>query len=111
MFQAYPTPNEGDGHEDGNTAAVGGSVDDVGLVTLSLNELHSRAKTINHIFGGLANVSQRVIFTHGRLDPWRAVGMQRGQNVLFLEGLYIVYSRGGGGYGTTFEFHETYFEF
>ncbi|XP_058985396.1 putative serine protease K12H4.7 [Musca domestica] len=53
---------------------------------LTLQELYSRERRTNHIFGGLTNISQNVIFTHGRLDPWRAVGMQHGRNVLLLEG-------------------------
>ncbi|XP_061387301.1 putative serine protease K12H4.7 [Musca vetustissima] len=54
---------------------------------LTLQELYSRAQRTNHMFGGLTNVSQNVIFTHGRLDPWRAVGMQHGgRNVLLLDG-------------------------
>ncbi|XP_073838513.1 putative serine protease K12H4.7 [Musca autumnalis] len=53
---------------------------------LTLQELYSRAEKTNHMFGGLTNISQNVIFTHGRLDPWRAVGMQHGRNVLLLDG-------------------------
>ncbi|XP_013117952.2 thymus-specific serine protease-like [Stomoxys calcitrans] len=74
----FHSPSNGDG------SRVGGS--DLGLFSPLLNELHISAKKINHIFGGFANVSQRVIFTHGLLDPWRAVGVHRGQNVLLLKG-------------------------
>ncbi|XP_075148560.1 putative serine protease K12H4.7 [Haematobia irritans] len=57
-----------------------------GSTVITFSELNSRAERINHIFGGLMNVSQRVIFTHGLLDPWRAVGLQHGHNVLRLKG-------------------------
>ncbi|XP_011185032.2 putative serine protease K12H4.7 [Zeugodacus cucurbitae] len=42
-------------------------------------------KQTNSHFGGLTAgtvLQQRVIFTHGQLDPWRAVGLQRGKNVI-----------------------------
>nr|XP_036228766.1 putative serine protease K12H4.7 [Bactrocera oleae] len=43
----------------------------------------------NSHFGGLtaaAALQHRVIFTHGQLDPWRAVSLQWGENVINIAG-------------------------
>ncbi|KAM7362317.1 putative serine protease K12H4.7 [Cochliomyia hominivorax] len=53
--------------------------------SLTLQQMHARALAINKVFGGLSNISKRVIFTHGLLDPWRAAGLQYGQNVLLIK--------------------------
>lgn len=55
--------------------------------SLSQQQMHARALAINKLFGGFSNVSKRVIFTHGLLDPWRAAGLQNGQNVLVIKGV------------------------
>ncbi|XP_037807839.1 putative serine protease K12H4.7 [Lucilia sericata] len=52
---------------------------------LTLQQLQARALAINKLFGGFSNVSKRVIFTHGLLDPWRAAGLQNDQNVLLIK--------------------------
>ncbi|KNC32071.1 hypothetical protein FF38_02260 [Lucilia cuprina] len=53
--------------------------------SLTLQQLQARALAINKLFGGFSNVSKRVVFTHGLLDPWRAAGLQNGQNVLLIK--------------------------
>lgn len=55
----------------------------------TLQQLHARALAINKLFGGVSNVSKRVIFTHGALDPWRAAGLQYGSNVLLIKGMNL----------------------
>ncbi|CAD6995779.1 unnamed protein product [Ceratitis capitata] len=62
-----------DPHSD--TAAHSGSVGDI---SISVQQTNSQ-------FGGLTAaiaLQQRVIFTHGQLDPWRGVGLQEGKNVI-----------------------------
>ncbi|XP_039947861.1 putative serine protease K12H4.7 [Bactrocera tryoni] len=52
--------------------------------TYSDIDISTSVQQTNSNFGGLtaAAALQRVIFTHGQLDPWRAVGLQRGKNVI-----------------------------
>ena len=57
--------------------------------SLTLKQMHDRAEIINKLFGGFSNISKRIIFTHGLLDPWRAVGLQTGVNVLLLHGKFL----------------------
>ncbi|KAM8704247.1 hypothetical protein ACLKA7_008791 [Drosophila subpalustris] len=54
------------------------------------NQLEAGIAQLNEQFGGVAfNQSERyrqVIFTHGQLDPWRAMGQQVGNQAIVLPG-------------------------
>lgn len=52
-------------------------------------DISTNVQQTNSNFGGIttaAALQQRVIFTHGQLDPWRAVGLQQGKNVINIAG-------------------------
>ncbi|XP_067630333.1 thymus-specific serine protease isoform X2 [Eurosta solidaginis] len=53
--------------------------------TFKVDDISANIQQTNNYFGGLsaaATLQQKVIFTHGQLDPWRAVGVQHGINVI-----------------------------
>ncbi|XP_017475617.1 PREDICTED: putative serine protease K12H4.7 [Rhagoletis zephyria] len=52
------------------------------------DDISTSVQQTNKHFGGLTaaaiTLQQRVIFTHGQLDPWRVVGLQEGNNVIMI---------------------------
>ncbi|XP_063697854.1 thymus-specific serine protease-like [Culicoides brevitarsis] len=44
--------------------------------SLTSNQLEANAQRINALYGGLTPNMTNVYFTHGQLDPWRAMGRQ-----------------------------------
>lgn len=71
---------------DSNSTATP-AVADNNAATFTMQQMQMNVESTNKVFGGLQQQPyQHVIYTHGLLDPWRAVGLQEGKNVLLLTG-------------------------